>query len=108
MQVATKVPFCSPRIVERFDAAAKEFLEAAHDSKAAHAVLELLLTAESDKPYATGSRNECVRKLAADVEAKIGCQANLMFRMPGALQAALQTLMDAYWDAMDGIYYHRA
>jgi hypothetical protein len=105
MDIAQSVPFCSPRISERFQEAARTFLEEAHDSKAANATLHLLLKSESDKHYASGSRNECVRRLAEDVEAMIGCSANLMFRTPGALHGALQNLMDAYCDAMDGIYY---
>ena len=105
MEVAQKVPFCSPRIAERFQEAASTFMEEAHSSRAAHAVLELLLTTETDKPYATGTRNECVRRLSEDVEKRIGGPANMMFRTPGALHGSLQYLMDAYWDAMDGIYY---
>jgi hypothetical protein len=106
MQVATETPFASSRIQDRFQAAAEEFRIAAHDSKVANTVLELLYATESDQLYATGSRNECVRRLAADVEARIGMSANLMFRTPGALHDTLQTLMDAFEDAMDGIYYH--
>ena len=106
MQIATQVPFCSPKIAERFQEAVEVFRTEANDSKAANAVIRLLLSTESDKPYATGSRNECVRRLATDVEAALGFSANLMFRTPGALHDSLQTLMDAYMDAMDGIYYH--
>ena len=108
METAQKVPFCSPRIAERFHEAAEAFRDAANDSKAANAVLHLLLAAESDKTYATGGRNECVERLAKDVEAQIGCSANLMFRTPGPLHNALQELIDSYWDAMDGIYYHKS
>jgi hypothetical protein len=107
MQVATNAPFCSPRIAERFQEEVEAFRVAAHDSKAANEVIRLLMSTESDKSYATGSRNKCVRKLAEDVEASIGFSANLMFRTPGALHNSLQTLMDAYMDAMDGIYYHK-
>ena len=106
MEIAQKVPFCSPRIAERFQEATEAFRVATHDSKAANAVVDLLLYADSDKLYATGSRNECVERLARDVETCIGCPANLMFRSPGALHNALQELIDSYWDAMDGIYYH--
>jgi hypothetical protein len=105
MEIAQKAPFCSPRIVERFEEAAETFRVATHNSKAANAVLELLLSATSDKVYATGSRNKCVRRLAEDVETTLGCSANLLFRSPGALHNALQDLMDSYYDAMDGIYY---
>lgn len=108
MQTATQAPFCSPRIAERFQEEVETFRQVANDSKAANAVIQLLMAAESDRLYATGSRNECVYKLAEDVEAVLGVSANLMFRTPGALHNALQNLMDAYWDAMDGIYYHTA
>ena len=106
MEIARKAPFCSPRIVKRFEEAAETFRIATNDSKAANAVLELLLSATSDKVYATGSRNKCVSRLAEDVEKTLGCSANLLFRSPGALHNALQDLMDSYYDAMDGIYYH--
>lgn len=105
MQVATEVPIVSPRIHERFREAAETFRVTAHNSRAANAVLELLYASESDARYATGERNECVERLAKDVEARIGCPANLMFRVSGALHDSLQALMDAYMDAMDGIYY---
>ncbi len=106
MQVAVSAPFASSRIQDRFQAASEEFRIAAHDSKVANTILELLFASESDNRYATGSRNECVRRLAADVEARLGLSANLMFRTPGALHNSLQSLMDAFEDAMDGIYYH--
>jgi hypothetical protein len=106
MQVAAEVPFVSDRIRDRFLEAAEAFREAAHDSKAANLVIELLLASRSDKCYASGSRNACVEKLAQDVETRLGMQANLLFRTSGALHDSLQTLMDAYEDAMDGIYYH--
>ncbi len=97
----------SPKIQARFDEAAATFLQEANDSKAANAVVEFLKAAESDRQYATGGRNVCVRRLATDVEAKIGMTATLLFRTPGALHDSLQTLMDEYEDAMDGIYYHK-
>lgn len=106
MEVATQAPFASSRIQDRFEAAAATFLLQAHNSKVAHAVLAHLKAAESDKTYATGSRNECVARLATAVETELDLTANLMFRTPGALHDALQSLMDAYEDAMDGIYYH--
>ena len=106
MQVATEIPFASPRIRERFLKAIETFREQANDSKAANYVIDLLLATDSDKRYATGGRNVCVRRLAEDVEARLGMKANLIFRTPGALHDSLQTLMDSYEDAMDGIYYH--
>ncbi len=104
MQV--EAPFVSPRIKDRFLTAAEEFRNAAHNSKAANAIIDLLMATESDCKYATGGRNKCVRRLAADVESQIGLPAKLIFRTPGPLHDSLQTLMDAYEDAMDGIYYH--
>jgi hypothetical protein len=97
--------FASPRIAARFEEAAQRFLDAAHNSAAAHAAVKLLKAADSDKRYATGSRNRCVEQLAQDVEQGIGMTANLLFRAPGRLHDALQELMDVYVDAMDGIYY---
>lgn len=96
----------SPKIQARFDEAVATFLRDANDSKAANAVVVALRATESDRQYATGGRNKCVKQLAADVEAKLGMSATLLFRTPGALHDSLQTLMDAYEDAMDGIYYH--
>lgn len=106
MEVASNAPFASARIQDRFEAATATFLLQAHNSKVAHMIVELLYAADSDKTYATGSRNECVARLAAAVETELGLKANLMFCTPGALHNALQSLMDAYEDAMDGIYYH--
>jgi hypothetical protein len=97
----------SPKIKARFDEAVATFLTEANDSKAANAVVDALRATESDRQYATGGRNVCVRRLASDVETKLGMTATLLFRTPGALHDSLQTLMDAYEDAMDGIYYHK-
>ncbi len=105
MQTAMEAPFVSPRIAARFQEAAQTFLKATNDSAAAHKVLQYLQDAESDQQYATGGRNVCVRRLATDVEKTLGMRATILFRTPGPLHNALQTLMDAYEDAMDGIYY---
>lgn len=105
MQVATEVPFASPRIAARFADATRAFLLEAHTSLAATATVACLYGAESDQRYATGNRNACVEQLAKDVETVLGTPANLLFRTPGPLHDSLQTLMDAYEDAMDGIYY---
>jgi hypothetical protein len=107
MQIATEVPLFSERIIHRFQTAVEKFREEAHDSKAANAVIALLMKSESDKLYATGGRNKCVERLARDVEMQLGMKANMMFRTPGRLHDSLQTLMDAYEDAMDEIYYHQ-
>lgn len=106
METVARVPFASPRIQDRFQAATEIFLIKANNSRVAHMIVDLLYAAESDKAYATGSRNQCVARLATAVETELGATANLMFRTPGALHTALQSLMDAYEDAMDGIYYH--
>lgn len=106
MQTARHVPFVSDRIMNRFMAITETFREAAHNSIAADTVISLLLESDSDLQYATGSRNECVERLAKDAEARMGLQADLLFRRTGALHNSLQTLMDHYMDAMDGIYYH--
>ncbi len=107
MEVMNHAHFVSPRIRDRFQVEAETFLMKAHNSRVAHMILDNLYAAESDKRYATGRRNDCVRRLAEDVEATLGMPANLMFRTPGALHDALQSLMDAFEDAMDGIYYHK-
>lgn len=106
MQIATEVPFVSDRIRDCFEQAVTIFRVAAHDSKAANHAIQLLQESRSDQRYATGGRNDCVRRLAEDVESYLGMKATLLFRTPGALHDSLQTLMDAYEDAMDGIYYH--
>ena len=105
MEIAFKVPFASPRITERFVDACAIFIQTANDSAAANMVIHLLVHAESDRPYAIGGRNDAVRRLASAVEETLGMKANMLFRTPGPLHDALQTLMDAYEDAMDGIYY---
>ncbi len=95
--------FASERIQARFQEAAATFLDAAHQSMAAQATVKLLSVSPL---YAnTKNRNDAVKLLASDVEAAIGIKANLLFRTPGALHDSLQTLMDAYMDAADGIYY---
>lgn len=105
MNFAIQANFISPRIQARFEESANQFLEEANYSMAAHAVVAHLFVTESDKRYATGDRNKCVRQLANDVETFIGTHANLLFRSSSTLHNSLQTLMDAYEDAMDGIYY---
>jgi len=90
------------RLLEAVDT----FREKAHDSKVANEIISLLLRINSDKQYATGGRNECVSRLAEDVESRLDMKANLMFRAPGALHDALQALMDVYEDATDGICYY--
>lgn len=106
METVAQAPFTSTRIQDRFEAATATFLATAHNSKVAHMIVDLLKAADSDKPYATGGRNQCIARLATAVETELDLTANLMFRTPGALHDALQSLMDAYEDAMDGIYYH--
>lgn len=97
--------FASPRINTRFEEAAQRFLDDAYNSKAAVAAVDLLKATKSDKCYATNGRNKCVEQLAQDVEKTIGMSVNLLFRTPGRLHDSLQELMDAYENAMDGIYY---
>jgi hypothetical protein len=96
--------FASSRIMGRFLDAAATFLEAANNSLAANTVLERLI-APSANYESFDDRNELVKCLAGDVEARIGCSANLLFRTPGTLHDALQSLLEAYLDAADGIYY---
>ena len=87
--------------MQAFQEAAEVFREAAHNSRAADAVIARLL--QADPRYATDDRNASVRQLARDVESDIGATAALLFRTPGALHDSLQTLMDAYEDAIDTI-----
>ncbi len=81
-----------------FQEAITRFLDATHESAAAHAVVELL---QQSNQYAGDNRNKAVEELAQAVEARIGTTANLMFRSHGALHDALQELMDAYVDNVD-------
>jgi hypothetical protein len=99
--------FASSRIMGRFLDAATTFLETANNSMAANIVLERLV-APSATFESIDNRNELVGALAADVEERLGCSANLLFRTPGTLHDALQELLDAYLDAADGIYYTSA
>ncbi len=94
----------TPSSQTRFDEAIAEFRTNTHDSLVCNEVIRLLVESTSDKQYATGSRNECVRRLAADVEKALDTTANLMFRTAGPLHNALQNLMDVYVDMMDEVY----
>lgn len=96
--------FASSRIMDRLLDAAATFLETANNSLAANIVLERLI-APSANYESFDNRNELVKRLADDVEERMGCSANLLFRTPGTLHDALQELLDAYLDAADGIYY---
>jgi hypothetical protein len=81
-----------------FQEAIARFLDATHESAAAHAAVELL---QESNQYACDNRNKAVEELAQAVETRIGTKANLMFRSHGALHDALQELMDAYVDKVD-------
>ncbi len=81
-----------------FQEAIARFLDDAHQSRVAHAVVEHL---QQSQKYAGDNRNKSVEALAHDVEAQLGLTANLMFRSHGALHDALQELMDAYVDSVD-------
>ena len=96
--------FFSSRITDRLTKAAEAFLEAAMNSPASNMVLERLLH-PSTNYQAFECRNALVAALATDVEAQLGCSANMLFRSPGPLHDALQSLLDAFLDAADGIYY---
>jgi hypothetical protein len=89
----------APHMSDVFHTAISRFLEAAHQSAAAHKVVELLQSPH----YAGDNRNEAVEKLAKDVESELGMTANLMFRSRGAVHDALQDLMDVYVDAVDSL-----
>jgi hypothetical protein len=100
--------FSSDRIRSAFDVAVANFKRDLHDSRIANVVVDLLMSSEGPKRYAEGGRNDCVKRLAEDAEAKAGLPANLLFRTPGSPHDALQNLIDEYWNAVDGIYYPAA
>jgi hypothetical protein len=97
--------FVSERIEARFQKAVKIFLESTHGSIISHSIVEHLRSQSGPEKYGGDNRNIAVETLAKEVEAATGLKANLMFRTEGHLHDCLQTLMDAYWDAVDGIYY---
>ncbi len=96
--------FFSSRIAGRFTRVAEAFLDAAHNSPASNMVLERLLHPSTN--YSSfEDRNALVSALATDVETHLGCTASMLFRAPGPLHDALQSLLDAFLDAADSIYY---
>lgn len=97
--------FASDRIKARFQKFANNFLEETHRSIISHSIVEHLLSVEGPTKYGGDNRNVAVQVLAKDVTDATGLRANLMFCTEGHLHNCLQTLMDAYWDAIDGIYY---
>ena len=97
--------FASERIHTRFLEATKAFLEQTHMSVISHSIVEHLLSADGPSKYGGDNRNIAVQVLAKDVQEATGLRANLMFCTEGHLHDCLQTLMDEYWNAVDGIYY---
>ena len=87
-----------------FETAVQKFLTETCCSRAAVQVVECLNTEDSGR-YTGSNRNVIVKNLAEDVEQKLGCSANLMFRTPGALHDSLQTLLDEYLNWKDRILY---
>ncbi len=82
------------------------FLEEANYSRAAYSVVERLKDEKSKDVYDELKRNDAVQHLAIEVEKDLGCTANLMFRCDSPLHNNLQTLMDVYYDTIDGVYYN--
>jgi hypothetical protein len=97
--------FASERIAQRFDKAVKVFLQETHNSVTAHTVVDCLMAEDGPARYGGDNRNQVVPQLAKDVEGRTGLSATLFFRSEGHLHDCLQTLLDAYLDAVDGIYY---
>jgi hypothetical protein len=97
--------FASDRIESRFRSEANAFLEETHLSVISHSIVEHLLSEEGPVKYGGDNRNVAVQMLEKDVTNTTGLSANLMFCTEGHLHDCLQTLMDAYWNAIDGIYY---
>ncbi len=97
----------SDSLNSQFDQAQAEFLSVTHASRTATQILECLKSAKDDR-YALSDRNLIVKHLAEDVEAAIGCSANLMFRSPGVLHDALQALLDAYLNWYDRVLYNQS
>ena len=91
---------------DQFEQAKAEFLSVAHASRTATQILECLTSTKDDR-YAVSDRNQIVKNLAEDVEAAIGCPANLMFRSPGVLHDALQALLDSYLNWYDRVLYNQ-
>jgi lipopolysaccharide biosynthesis regulator YciM len=91
----------SNKISIRFNKAIEEFQRVANNSLAAQYVVEEL----ANDTYAEMGRNDAIEALAKAVEARLGSSATLLFRTPGPLHDALQTLFDVYLDKVDGIYY---
>lgn len=96
----------SDSLNNQYQQAQSEFLSVTHASRTATQILECLNSAKDDR-YAVSDRNQIVKNLAEDVEAATGCTANLMFRSPGVLHDALQSLLDAYLNWYDRVLYNR-
>lgn len=80
------------------------FLEATHQSRIAHGVVESLLDTTNMARYeAFTDRNTFVKALASDVEARVGVSGRLMFASEGHLHDQLQELLDAYLDMVDDV-----
>ena len=100
-----EVPQKRQQLLAALEAASAEFLKKTGRSQAAEAILRLLMTSLQESRYPTryseGSRNSIVGALATDIEHEIGAPASLLFRTPGELHDSLQSLLDAYLDAVD-------
>lgn len=94
----------SNNLNNEFQYAMTEFLQICHTSRAASQVVECLVENKSER-YSVENRNTIVKNLAEDVETALGVTANLMFRMPGPIHDALQTLLDEYLNWVDCILY---
>jgi hypothetical protein len=89
--------------MHNLNAAFDAFLQETHGSLASHAIVEQLKRSDAADKYGRGSRNEIVQALAADVEQQIGCTASMIFRSTGFMYDALQELIDAFLDFVDGV-----
>ncbi len=94
----------SESLNNQFNNAIVTFLQTTHSSRASVEIVNCLRTDTSGR-YTDMNRNVIVKNLAEDVENNIRCSANLMFRTPGILHDALQTLLDEYLNWQDGILY---
>lgn len=93
------------KLNSRFENAIAQFLEESNYSRAAYSVIEKLKDENSKILYDRKNRNIAVEVLASHVESDIGCTASLMFRCDSPLHNSLQTLMNVYYDTIDGVYY---
>ncbi len=89
-----------------FNQALVKFLQDTNSSRASLQIVNCLRN-DSTGRYAVSNRNEIVKNLAEDVETVLGSSANLIFRTPGYLHDALQTLLDEYLNWYDRILYSK-